>query len=93
MWYETFAFVISEAFAAGVPVIASQLGPLADRVHHEIDGLLVPPGDVEALHHALHRLQSEPAFLSQLQAGINPIRTMADHVQDIELVYNEVLSG
>ncbi len=93
MWYETFAFVISEAFAAGVPVIASRLGPLADRVHHEVDGLLVPPGDAEALHQALRRLQDEPALLSQLQTGIGPVRTMADHVRDIESVYRAVLTG
>jgi glycosyltransferase involved in cell wall biosynthesis len=87
LWYETFSFIVSEAFAAGVPVVASRLGPLVDRVSDEVDGLLVPPGDPQALRRALLRFWQEPDLLARLRAGIRPIRTLDDHVTELESVY------
>jgi glycosyltransferase involved in cell wall biosynthesis len=92
LWYETFAFVVSEAFAAGVPVVASRLGPLADRVEEGVDGLLVPPGDVDALRVALLQFLEDPTLLPRLQAGIRPVNTIEDHVREIEGVYRAVLA-
>lgn len=91
LWYETFVFVISEAFAAGVPVIASDLGVLSERVRHEMDGLLVPPGDAGALRAALETLQQEPARLAALRQGIEPVHTLEQHVDAVEALYREVL--
>ena len=44
-WYEAAPRTIVEAYASGVPVIASDIGALPDSVEHEISGLLVPPED------------------------------------------------
>ncbi len=90
MWYEAFVFVVSEAFAAGVPVVASGLGTLADRVRDGVDGLLVPPGDVGALFKALGRFWQDPTLLSRLRAGIGRTHTIEDHVRDIEGVYRAI---
>ncbi len=92
LWYETFSFIVSEAYAAGVPVVASRLGPLADRVKDGIDGLLVPAGDVPALGAALQRFLQEPALLAHLQSGIQPVRTLDDHVNDLETVYDPIIN-
>lgn len=48
--------VLSEAMAAGVPVVASDLGGLAECVTDGVDGLLVPPDDVDALAAALDKV-------------------------------------
>lgn len=45
--------VLCEAMAAGVPVVASDLGGLGECVDHGVDGLLVAPGEVDALAAAL----------------------------------------
>jgi glycosyltransferase involved in cell wall biosynthesis len=45
VWYEGQPRVVLEAFASGVPVIASDLGGLSELVTHNRDGLLVRPGD------------------------------------------------
>lgn len=48
-WYEGLPRVIIEAFAAGTPVVASDLGAMSSLVKQEVTGLRFPPGDSEAL--------------------------------------------
>ncbi len=47
--YETGPFVVLEAHAAGIPVVGSNLGGIAERVTAGRDGLLFPMGDARAL--------------------------------------------
>jgi glycosyltransferase involved in cell wall biosynthesis len=47
---------IPEAYAAGVPVIASRLGGVSESVKDEVSGLLFPPSDAGALREAATRL-------------------------------------
>jgi len=44
MWYEGFPMTIAEAFASGLPVVASQLGSMAEIVQHGVTGLHFEPG-------------------------------------------------
>ncbi|MFD7918213.1 stealth conserved region 3 domain-containing protein [Streptomyces sp. NPDC059740] len=61
---EAFPLVLLEAFAAGVPAVAYDIvtGP-AEIVRHGVDGLLVPPGDIESLAAALDRLMGDEELL------------------------------
>ena len=93
LWYETSSLVVQEAFATGTPVVASDHGALAERIHHGTDGLLTPPGDVPALRSALQRLMDEPALLAQLRSGIKPVMDMAQHEHQTEQIYQQVLAG
>jgi len=90
LWYEAYSFLVSEAFAAGLPVLASRLGALADRVRDGVDGLLVPPGDVAAWRAAIQRLLDEPELLARLRAGVQPPMTMEEHVERLEELYSKV---
>lgn len=58
---ESFGMVLTEAFAAGTPVVASDIAGYRDVVRHGVDGLLVSPGDPLALAEALRDLYEEPA--------------------------------
>src|SRR5207244_2526250 len=61
--YETFAMVIAEAYACGVPVIASRMGAMQELVAHGRTGLLFPPGDSEHLAESIDWAWSHPADL------------------------------
>jgi glycogen(starch) synthase len=67
--YEEMGSVLTEGMASGLPVVASDVGGIPEVVRHEETGLLVPPGDVEALAAALDRLAGEPRLRARLATG------------------------
>lgn len=59
-WPENAPLVISEARAAGCPVVAPAIGGIPELVEEGRDGLLYPPGDLAALAGALVRAVEDP---------------------------------
>jgi phosphatidyl-myo-inositol alpha-mannosyltransferase len=57
---ESFGMVLTEAFAGGTPVIASDIAGYRDVVRDGIDGVLVPRGDAQALAETLRDLHEDP---------------------------------
>lgn len=55
----------------GLPVLASEVGTFGVQVRDGVDGLLVPPGDEEALVAALRRL-ADPAYAAKLRSAVRP---------------------
>jgi glycosyltransferase involved in cell wall biosynthesis len=56
----------------GLPVVATTVGTLATSVRDGVDGLLVPPDDVDALAAALRHLYDDPGVLADLRAKVSP---------------------
>jgi glycosyltransferase involved in cell wall biosynthesis len=90
-----FARPILEAGAMARPVVASRLGGPLELVQDGVTGLLVPPGDPEALAEALVALLKDPAHMARLgEAGYVQAREKFDAVKNAArtfAVYEEIL--
>ena len=85
-WLETGPLVALEAFGAGVPVLGSDRGGIAEVVRDGVDGMLVAPDDPAEWASAIDRLAGDRAHLCRLRAGVVPPRTMtaaADEMADL----------
>jgi glycosyltransferase involved in cell wall biosynthesis/predicted glycoside hydrolase/deacetylase ChbG (UPF0249 family) len=67
--YEGFGLVLLEAMAAGVPVVATNVGPVPEIIAHGQSGLLVPPRDPVALADAIVTVLGRPDIRATLSAG------------------------
>jgi glycosyltransferase involved in cell wall biosynthesis len=61
-----------ESLAAGTPVIATRAGGVAEVVLDEVNGLLVPAGDAEALGAAVRRFVGDAELRERLRAAAVP---------------------
>ena len=60
---------VIEAMAYGVPTVVTDVGGSPELVQHEISGLIVPPGDADALTAAILRLWEQPDLARTLGRG------------------------
>jgi glycosyltransferase involved in cell wall biosynthesis len=65
---EAFGYSLVEAMAAELPVVASAVGGIPEVLRHEHEGLLVPPGDSDALAAAIERLWHQPELRKNMGA-------------------------
>ncbi len=69
VWYEMGPLTILEAFACGTPVIASNLGSMAETIRHRHNGLLFAPGDPEDLARQVRWAFDHPEELREMRAN------------------------
>jgi glycosyltransferase involved in cell wall biosynthesis len=67
--WENFPHTVVEALAVGTPVIATRTGGVGEVVRDGENGLVVPPGDVDALAAAIERFFAERALAARLRAN------------------------
>jgi len=65
---DCFPLVVQEAMAAGLPVVASDLGAIGEAVADRQTGLLIPPGDGRALRSAIEVLAADQSMRRRLGA-------------------------
>jgi glycosyltransferase involved in cell wall biosynthesis len=92
--WENLPHAAVEALASGTPVVATAVGGVPEVVRDGVNGLLVPPGSVDALADALRRLVDEPELRDRLAAGAR--ESVADLGRDrvygrLESVLTEVV--
>ncbi len=86
-----------EAMACGLPAVASRVGGIPDLIRNENEGLLVPPGDADALAKAVLRLMKDEKLREKL--GGNARRraekefTLEKMGERVEAVYRELVNS
>jgi glycosyltransferase involved in cell wall biosynthesis len=74
--------VVLEAFAAGVPVVATAVGGTPEAVEDGVDGYLVPPADATALAGRIGAMLSDPARRKEMGArGQDKVRRVFSFAQ------------
>lgn len=91
VWYENTPLVIYSAHAAGCPVIASNLGGMAEVVEHEMNGLLFEVGDIAGIAGALERLAQDRKLLQRLADNTRGPKSISDYVMELQDIYNDIL--
>lgn len=90
-YHEGMPMALLEAMSWGVPVIATPVGGIPQIVTQEVNGLLVPPRDVEALTAAIERLLKDPALRARLgEAARTTIETgfsLEDAMRKLDNIY------
>lgn len=83
-WPETFSYTLSEAIAAGVPVIATDGGALRERVSRESVGFLVPvENPVPRTVEIIEDLRLNPGVIDFFKERVNTARTRLKTVEDM----------
>jgi glycosyltransferase involved in cell wall biosynthesis len=89
---EGMPMALLEAMSWGLPVIATPVGGIPQVVDHEVSGLLVAAGDIEALAGQIERLLADPALRKRLGANartrIEIDFSLRDALERLTAIYN-----
>jgi glycosyltransferase involved in cell wall biosynthesis len=92
-WYETFGRVAIEAFAKGTPVIAANIGAIAELVDPERTGLHFRPGDAQDLAEKVEWIISNPTQVAQMRrearAEFESKYTAKENYQQLLAIYTQ----
>lgn len=80
---ESFSYTLSEMFACGLPVVATDSGAFAERIGHRLTGLLVAPQPDEIIA-AVTGLDQDRALLEAMRRNVleRPVRLSREMVED-----------
>ena len=93
IWWENSPLVIHEAFAAGVPVVCSDIGGMAELVADGKSGLHFAAGDSEALASRLRQLIDDRDLLARLRTGIPRLGDMVSDAGFHERLFQALIDG
>jgi glycosyltransferase involved in cell wall biosynthesis len=91
LWYENSPLVVLSSFSLKTPVVASNVGSLADLVQHGENGLLFEMGNAGDLAAQFRKLIEDPSLLDRLRAGIPEVRTMDNNVEELLETYSGLI--
>lgn len=91
LWYETYSFILHEAFASGIPVIASRIGVLAEQLRDGEKGWTFALGDEKELAERLAMVAQNPASLNAMKVFPGNFgASLEEEAYFYEKIYNDV---
>lgn len=91
IWWENSPLVIQEAFLHGRPVICSDIGGMAEKVEHRVNGLHFRAGDPIHLAQVMREAAGNDELWRQLHGGIPEIFPLAEAIDELEGIYRELV--
>jgi glycosyltransferase involved in cell wall biosynthesis len=91
IWWENSPLIIHEAFAAGIPVICSNVGGMSELVEHGVSGLNFEVESPESLADCLRSLQQDRNLLNQLRQGVPKLKDMKTDAAFHDQLFEAVL--
>jgi len=92
---ESFGRVVVEAFACGVPVVATDLGGFKEIIEHDKNGILVEPKNSQAIAESLLRIIKQPQYAQKLtlkaRAKVEAVYTLGQCMEETKKVYQTTL--
>ncbi len=91
IWSNPLSRSTMEALGAGVPVVASMMGSVAEFIGHGYNGLVFEPGNYIDLAAQMRQLIENPMMTASMRANINSPRPMSWHVDKISDLYESAV--
>lgn len=89
--FEGVPLVMLEAFAAGIPVIGSDVGAINEHIQHGHNGLLVRHNSVEQWTETIRSVIDDTSIHSRLKINVTPPRSMEEVAEDMGRIYNQLI--
>jgi ADP-heptose:LPS heptosyltransferase len=94
---ESFGRVVIEAFASGVPVVATEVGGFKEIIEHEKDGILVEPKNSEQIADSISKILEDSNLAKNMtdraRKKVEKYYTMEECLQETEKVYHKTLES
>lgn len=87
IWFENSPITIHEAFLTRTPVLASDIGGMAEFVRDGVDGLHFRVGDAEDLAAKMRRFTEEPELVAELSRDFMEVKTIEQNAAELEFRY------
>lgn len=92
-YMETGPIVVQEARALGIPVMGADLGGISERVHHGVDGWLLPFDDPRPWAEAMRVAATDRAEVARLSSNMRRTRSIDDVASEMAKLYREIMAG
>lgn len=89
--YEGYGLVVQEAFASGIPVIASNIGALNESVRDMENGMLFKVGQSEDLAQKMKIMAENNDLIEKFKRGIKTVKDIKQYADEYEKVYHDLL--
>ena len=88
LWHENNPRVIQEAFASKTPVIASNVGGIAEYIEHDRSGWLFERDSAEDLYRRMQNLVDQPETLGSLSNQMPNVKSIRDEMEEFIYIYS-----
>ena len=92
VWYENSPITIHEAYLTRTPVLASDIGGMAEYVRDGVDGLHFKVADAADLARKMQRFVEEPNLIRDLSQDFMEIKTIEENALETEFRYRSLVS-